>query len=104
MKERNFIIVVVVVFAVVAAYLFLLFTYVQDIQSGNIFVTHVLHGCTMVNPDTSGNLDITEEMYDFVLVEYGKPAEGMVKKTMRDFCREHGEDMCKSEVLKYCMA
>lgn len=50
------------------------------------------------------NFTLTDELLDFVMVEYGYPISGLKNGTLREFCKRYRNiEDCKSDVALYCM-
>lgn len=104
MKERTFIIVLAIVLGFVGIYMFSLYSLIQ-VATGNVYAVHVVSGCDLVDRDMAGtNPQLTEDVLNFVTVEYGMPKDGMSTGMLRDLCSDQGEDKCKSAVISYCRA
>ena len=105
MKMKNFIILAVALFAATGIYLYALHVHCENIKAGNYFTARVMQGCSLVRSGADGGeFEITEDMLNYVTVEYGIPSKGTERGTLRDFCEEYGTEKCESYVTAYCGA
>ncbi len=103
MKKRNFYLSVIAVVIFVSVYFLGLFLYVEEVKSGGMFSAYVLRGCDAISGNAiDGNLELTQQLLNTVIVEYGRPKDGMRRGMLRDFCEDVGEEDCKYYSLMYC--
>ena len=103
MKERMFIIIMVILLVSISLYFFTLYSFLNSVGSGDAFRVDIIYGCDEILSDAAdGTISLSENLQNFVLVEYGIPSEGLKKSTLRDFCVEYGTQKCLEDVVRVC--
>ncbi|MCD6478224.1 MAG: hypothetical protein J7K87_04440 [Candidatus Aenigmarchaeota archaeon] len=65
-------------------------------------------GCSKINENKQNRYDLsfnlTDELMDNVIVEYGYPATGLKNGTLREFCQRYKDiKNCERNIAEYCM-
>lgn len=102
MKKRFIILGVILV--LVAVFLGLMIWQILDNETGPGYGFRIVGGCEVIKDNCCGpggadDFNITEQVLDEVIVEYGYGSKGLERATLREYCDEKTDvDRCKKEL------